>query len=80
MGWLEENWRHMLDTVVTLATNYGTERLINDVGSISVLEAKGALRIHKGNIWAAVTECVEGRQKKVWKSFIGTILHLLNIK
>ena len=65
LAWLEENWRHMIDTVVTLSTNYGNERLVNDVGTISVIEAKHALRTHKGNIWAAVTECAEQRQKKV---------------
>lgn len=65
LEWLRENWRHMVDTVSTLATNYGQERRVNDVGSITAAEARVALRVHKGNIWAAVTECVEQRQKKV---------------
>lgn len=65
LEWLKENWRHMVDTVATLATNYGQERQINDIGFITATEAKTALRLHKGNIWAAVTECVEQRQKKV---------------
>ncbi|XP_047495695.1 E3 ubiquitin-protein ligase lubel-like isoform X9 [Penaeus chinensis] len=64
LEWLKENWRHMVDTVLTLATNYGHERRVNDVGAITAAEAKSALRVHKGNIWAAVTECVEQRQKK----------------
>ncbi|XP_064112927.1 E3 ubiquitin-protein ligase lubel-like isoform X20 [Macrobrachium nipponense] len=64
LEWLKENWKHMVDTVLTLATNYGHERRVNDIGSISAHEACIALRIHKGNIWAAVTECVEQRQKK----------------
>ncbi|XP_066985657.1 E3 ubiquitin-protein ligase lubel-like isoform X11 [Macrobrachium rosenbergii] len=64
LEWLKENWKHMIDTVLTLATNYGHERRVNDIGSISAHEACIALRIHKGNIWAAVTECVEQRQKK----------------
>ena len=34
-------------------------------GTISKAEAREALRKHKGNIWASVTECVEGRQQKV---------------
>lgn len=55
----------MIDTVVTLATNYGHERKENNVGTISQQEAREALRIHKGNVWASVTECVEQRQKKV---------------
>nr|CAD7201298.1 unnamed protein product [Timema douglasi] len=62
--WLQENWRNMIDTVVTLATNYGHERKENNIGTISVQEARDALRLHKGNVWAAVTECVEQRQKK----------------
>ena len=44
----------------------------NRVGTLSKTEAKMALRKHKGNIWAAVTECVESRQAKVRKRFIGT--------
>lgn len=55
----------MIDTVVTLATNYGHERKENTVGTISAAEARDALRLHSGNVWAAVTECVEQRQKKV---------------
>lgn len=65
IDWLKENWRNMIDTVVTLATNYGHERKENNIGTISVSEARDALRLHKGNVWAAVTECVEQRQKKV---------------
>ncbi|KAL1458200.1 hypothetical protein WDU94_008367 [Cyamophila willieti] len=62
--WLINNWRHMIDTVVTLATNYGHERSENNVGTLSAVEARDALRLHNGNVWAAVTECVETRQKK----------------
>lgn len=63
--WLHNNWQNMIDTVVTLATNYGHERKENTVGTISVSEARDALRLHNGNVWAAVTECVEQRQRKV---------------
>ncbi|GLG99758.1 Potential E3 ubiquitin-protein ligase ariadne-1 [Gryllus bimaculatus] len=62
--WLQDNWRNMIDTVVTLATNYGHERKENNIGTISIAEAREALRLHKGNVWSAVTECVEQRQKK----------------
>jgi E3 ubiquitin-protein ligase RNF31 len=65
IDWLKENWCNMIDTVVTLATNYGHERKENNIGTISVSEARDALRLHKGNVWTAVTECVEQRQKKV---------------
>ena len=50
---------------MTLASNVGHEAEENTIGTISKSEAKEALRKHKGNIWAAVTECVEGRQQKV---------------
>lgn len=70
----------MVDTVVTLATNYGHERKENNVGTISQQEAREALRTHKGNVWASVTECVEQRQKKVspFKILIGKINKSIN--
>lgn len=37
---------------------------MNTVGTISTIEAREALRLHKGNIWRAVTQCIEQRQKK----------------
>ena len=55
----------MMETVVTLASNVGHEAEENTIGTLSKPEAKEALRKHKGNIWAAVTECVEQRQTKV---------------
>lgn len=66
IAWLRQNWRNLIDTVATLATNYGHERAENTVGTVSALEARDALRIKKGNVWAAVTYCVEQRQKKVY--------------
>lgn len=63
INWLRDNWRHMTETVVTLATNYGHDRRDNTIGIVSVSEAQNALRRQKGNIWAAVTECVENRQR-----------------
>ena len=39
-------------------------------GTISKLEARDALRTNKGNIWVAVTDCVETRQKKVSKQSV----------
>ena len=32
------------------------------VGTLSQAESREALRRHKGNVWAAVTECVDARQ------------------
>ena len=66
--WLKENWDNMMETVVTLASNVGHEAEENTIGTLSKPEAKEALRKHKGNIWAAVTECVEQRQTKVTES------------
>ena len=65
LEWLMDNWRHMVGTVRTLASNYGKEQAQSRVGQISEQEATEALRVHKGNIWAAVTESVEQRQSKV---------------
>ena len=59
----------MMETVVTLASNVGHEAEENTIGTLSKPEAKEALRKHKGNIWAAVTECVEQRQTKVMTVF-----------
>lgn len=63
INWLQENWLKLIETVQTLATKYGQERKENIVGTISAIEAKEALKMHKGNVWHAVTECIEQRQK-----------------
>jgi E3 ubiquitin-protein ligase RNF31 len=63
--WLKENWDNMIDTVMTLASNVGHEKDQNTIGTLSKSEAREALRTHKGNIWASVTECVEQRQARV---------------
>ena len=65
----------MMETVVTLASNVGHEAEENTIGTLSKPEAKEALRKHKGNIWAAVTECVEQRQLKV-RTLIYTYLQI----
>ncbi|KAL1396706.1 hypothetical protein pipiens_010335, partial [Culex pipiens pipiens] len=62
--WLRDNWLKLVDTVQTLATKYGHEKRENTIGTISATEAREALRLHKGNIWHAITECIEQRQKK----------------
>ena len=65
VGWLKDNWLNMVDTVVTLATNYGQERIENDIGTLSRSEATRAVLKHQGNIRSAVTELVEERRRKV---------------
>ncbi|KAL7037872.1 hypothetical protein ACKWTF_009385 [Chironomus riparius] len=62
--WLRENWQKLIETVQHLATKYGHELKVNTIGTISAIEAREALRMHKGNIWHAVTQCIEQRQKK----------------
>ena len=69
----------MMETVVTLASNVGHEAEENTIGTLSKPEAKEALRKHKGNIWAAVTECVEQRQLKVSKKWCIIILYVLKM-
>lgn len=56
----------MIDTVVTLATNYGHERPENDIGTLTREEATRAVLKNQGNIWNSVTECVEERRRKVY--------------
>ncbi|KAL3282322.1 hypothetical protein HHI36_005509 [Cryptolaemus montrouzieri] len=62
--WLKQNWQTTITSVVTLATQMGREMPMNIVGTISDKEARAALISHKGNLWAAVQECVDQRQKK----------------
>lgn len=64
MQWLRENWTKLIQTVQSLATKYGQERAENTIGTISQTEAREALCIHFGNIWQAVSECIEQRQRK----------------
>lgn len=60
--WLNDNWQKLIETVQTLSTKYGQEHKENIVGTISPIEARDALKKHKGNVWHAVTECIENRQ------------------
>ncbi|XP_071448672.1 uncharacterized protein LUBEL [Hetaerina americana] len=64
LAWLKANWLQMVDTVATLATNFGLERRENTVGNVSTAEGREALRKEGGDVWAAVTHCVEARQRK----------------
>ncbi|KAJ8983783.1 hypothetical protein NQ317_000344 [Molorchus minor] len=62
--WLREHWDATIASVQTLATQMGREGPMNIVGTVSEKEARDALRLHKGNLWPAVEECVEQRQRK----------------
>lgn len=67
--WLRENWDATIASIQTLATQMGREGPMNIVGTVSEKEARDALRQHKGNLWPAVEECVEQRQRKVRNLF-----------
>lgn len=62
VAWLNDNWQKLIETVQTLSTKYGQEHKENIVGTISTREAREALKKHKGNVWQAVTECIEQRR------------------
>jgi E3 ubiquitin-protein ligase RNF31 len=70
VNWLRDNWLNMVDTVVTLATNYGHERPDNNIGTLTREEATRSVLKNQGNIWNSVTECVEERRRKVFFYFI----------
>lgn len=68
--WLDENWRHMCETVLTMANNQiielerASSRKISSASLVltSEKDAKVALRLCKGNIWQAVERCVQRYQ------------------
>lgn len=66
IDWLRTQWPHLIETVQVLVATQGNERKENNnVGIISVSEAKEALRSAKGEVWTAVTAAVQRRQRKV---------------
>ncbi|CAG9771886.1 unnamed protein product [Ceutorhynchus assimilis] len=62
--WLKEHWDAIISSVQTLATQMGREGPMNIVGTVSEKEARDALRSNKGDLWPAVQDCVEQRQRK----------------
>ncbi|XP_025833921.1 uncharacterized protein LOC108736579 isoform X6 [Agrilus planipennis] len=64
IDWLRQHWTATVASVQTMSTQVGREGPINIIGTVSEKEARDALCRHKGNVWAAVTECVEQRQRK----------------
>uniref|UniRef100_A0A1Y1N3Q0 Uncharacterized protein n=1 Tax=Photinus pyralis TaxID=7054 RepID=A0A1Y1N3Q0_PHOPY len=64
VDWLCQNWHAKIASVQTLSTQLGREGPMNVVGTVSEVEARDALCLHKGSVWPAVTECVEQRQRK----------------
>ncbi|XP_020284308.1 uncharacterized protein LOC109854998 isoform X3 [Pseudomyrmex gracilis] len=62
--WLQTQWPHLVETVQVLATAQGKEQKENNIGILSLAEAKEALRSVKGDMWNAVAAAIRRRQQK----------------
>ncbi|XP_033231133.1 uncharacterized protein LOC117182184 isoform X3 [Belonocnema kinseyi] len=62
--WLTTQWPHMIETIQVLVTAQGKELTENCIGNLSISEAKDALRLSKGDMWNAVTNAIQLRQRK----------------
>ncbi|XP_076685750.1 linear Ubiquitin E3 ligase isoform X2 [Andrena cerasifolii] len=62
--WLKTQWPHLVETVLVLATTQGKELNENNIGVLTVAEAKEALRLAKGDAWNAVAIAIQRRQQK----------------
>lgn len=60
--WLREKWMPLVDRVIHSATNQGAMMEQNDVGELSLIESKEALK-QTGNEMNAARMCVEYRKK-----------------
>lgn len=65
IDWLKTQWPHLVETVQVLAGAQGKELKENNIGVLSNVEAKEALRVAKGEVWSAVAMAVQRRQLKV---------------
>lgn len=63
--WLHTQWPHLVETVQVLVTAQGKEQKENNIGVLSLAEAKEALRSVKGDMWNAVAAAIRRRQQKV---------------
>ncbi|KAJ8672719.1 hypothetical protein QAD02_003979 [Eretmocerus hayati] len=65
IDWLKNQWHHLVETVQILATTRGKDLgEANDVGNITVAEAKEVLRLGKGDLWIALASAIQLRQRK----------------
>ncbi|XP_043529360.1 E3 ubiquitin-protein ligase lubel isoform X2 [Frieseomelitta varia] len=64
IDWLKTQWPHLVETVQVLASTQGKELKENNIGVLSDVEAKEALRVAKGDVWSAVAMAVQRRQLK----------------
>lgn len=65
IDWLKTQWPHLVETVQVLVTTQGREMKENNIGMLSGVEAKEALRVAKGDVWKAVAMAAQRRQLKV---------------
>ena len=68
IGWLDENWSSMRETVLTLANNQllGLCQEKNScLITVNEEDARKALRYTKGNIWQAVDRCVNLKKPEI---------------
>lgn len=68
IDWLINQWPHLIETVQILVTTRGKETpdCKNDIGYLSIVEAKEVLRACKGDVWTSVTRAIQLRQQKVF--------------
>ncbi|XP_043784200.1 E3 ubiquitin-protein ligase lubel isoform X5 [Apis laboriosa] len=64
IDWLKTQWPHLVETVQVLVTTQGREMKENNIGMLSGVEAKEALRVTKGDVWKAVAMAAQRRQLK----------------
>ncbi|XP_066586351.1 microtubule-associated protein futsch [Prorops nasuta] len=62
--WLKTQWPHLIETVQILVSTQGKELKENNIGDLSIGEAKDALRLVKGDVWNAVAAAIQRRQRK----------------
>ncbi|XP_035722280.1 E3 ubiquitin-protein ligase lubel-like isoform X1 [Vespa mandarinia] len=62
--WLKTQWPRSIEAVQILVSTQGKEQRENNIGVLSVNEAKDALRSVKGDVWNAVTIAIQRRQHK----------------
>ncbi|XP_013410818.1 uncharacterized protein LOC106173998 [Lingula anatina] len=63
-NWLEEDWESIIETLLVYYQQAGDKMEGENLGRLSSLEAKAALKKHGGNVQAALTECIESRKEK----------------
>ncbi|XP_074103751.1 uncharacterized protein LOC141530509 isoform X1 [Cotesia typhae] len=67
IDWLINQWPHLIETVQILVSTRRKEMpdCKNDIGFLSIVEAKEVLRACKGDVWMSVTRAIQLRQQKV---------------